>query len=618
MGQNISKRKIIKTSLIFLILNSLISYIIGFKFIKYTGAIEGVIDFSYVTALSVSHLFLLTHLIALIIIPLILILPKKNLIKCISICLGMLFLFTLYVDAVAFEQYRFHINKFIINMIIKGGKGIFHFDTKMYFIMGGLVLGLLTFEFLLYFVSEKLSSLRINKKLKYIYIIIFSTYLICNIMYAGASAYYFNPITKHNRLYPFYMPLTANRFLRKLNIVDVQDARANLKHTSIKNTNLNYPKSKLVFSDRTEKQKNIIYICIDAWRFDCMNEKISPNIYSLKEHSHYFRNHFSGSNGTRGGIFSIFYGLPSIYWDNMENNCISPVFINTLKKKNFQFGIFSTATLATPSFDRTVFSNIKDLETKTNGNRPSEGDFIVSQKFNRFIDSISIKKDRKPFFGFLFYDSAHGYDYPDNYKTVFNPSLKAVNYLDLNNDYDKTAFFNRYKNCVHYVDEQIAKVISKLKEKKMLENTIIVITGDHAQEFNDNKKNYWGHGGNFSKYQIKVPMIIFDTDNTFHEYTQKTSHFDIAPTILSKYLNCTNDSKDYSLGKDLYKIKDWDYIVSGSYINYGIITKDQIITKYYSGDFELTDKSLNVIDMDKLDFTKLNKIMKEINSFYQK
>ena len=50
------------------------------------------------------------------------------------------------------------------------------------------------------------------------------------------------------------------------------------------------------------------------------------------------------------------------------------------------------------------------------------------------------------------------------------------------------------------MDDLIGKVINQLKNKGLLENTIIIITGDHGQEFNDNKKGYWEHGGNFSKY----------------------------------------------------------------------------------------------------------------------
>jgi hypothetical protein len=40
------------------------------------------------------------------------------------------------------------------------------------------------------------------------------------------------------------------------------------------------------------------------------------------------------------------------------------------------------------------------------------------------------------------------------------------------------------------------------------DNTIVIITADHGQEFNENKLNFWGHNGNFTKYQTQVPLII--------------------------------------------------------------------------------------------------------------
>lgn len=364
-------------------------------------------------------------------------------------------------------------------------------------------------------------------------------------------------------------------------------------------------------------KKNILFICIDAWRADCISEEITPNIWSLRQHSKSFKNHYSGSNGTRGGLFSIFYGLPSIYWENMKSNCISPVFINSLQKYNYDFEIFSTATLLAPAFDKTIFSNLPNIETKTNGNRPSEGDAIITKKFNNYIKN---HKKNTPYFGFLFYDSAHGYDYPDDFKTKFNPSLNAVNYLKLNNDYDKTEFFNRYKNAINYIDSLIGKVIKRLKNKDLLKNTIIIIiiTGDHAQEFNDNHKNYWGHNGNFSKYQIKTPLMIYDTNYLPEDISYKTSHYDIIPTLMTKYLSYENPINDYSLGKNLFSEKDWEYLISGSYMNFGIISKDKIMTKYINGDFTLADLQLNELPLDNLNYSKLDSIITNMNSFYQK
>ncbi|MDP2514042.1 sulfatase-like hydrolase/transferase [Photobacterium damselae subsp. piscicida] len=56
---------------------------------------------------------------------------------------------------------------------------------------------------------------------------------------------------------------------------------------------------------------------------------------------------------------------------------------------------------------------------------------------------------------------------------------------------------NRYKNALFYIDGLIAKVLKHID----LQNTIIVITSDHGQEFNDNKQNYWGHSATTVMYK---------------------------------------------------------------------------------------------------------------------
>ena len=54
----------------------------------------------------------------------------------------------------------------------------------------------------------------------------------------------------------------------------------------------------------------------------------------------------------------------------------------------------------------------------------------------------SNKSAKKPFFGLLFYDSAHGYAYPSDFELKFLPSLKNVSYATLDNDSDPVPFFN--------------------------------------------------------------------------------------------------------------------------------------------------------------------------------
>jgi uncharacterized protein len=60
----------------------------------------------------------------------------------------------------------------------------------------------------------------------------------------------------------------------------------------------------------------------------------------------------------------------------------------------------------------------------------------------------------------------------------------------------------RYRAGAQDVDTQIAQVLNTLKERGVLDKTVVVITAEHGVEFNDTGKGYWGAGSSFSQQQF--------------------------------------------------------------------------------------------------------------------
>ena len=85
----------------------------------------------------------------------------------------------------------------------------------------------------------------------------------------------------------------------------------------------------------------------------------------------------------------------------------------------------------------------------------------------------------------------------------------------------------------------------------MADNTVVLITGDHGEEFNDLHKNYWGHNGNFSDYQLRTPFVLRWPGLPARRVDAATSHEDFVPTVMRHALGCEGDSADYSTGLDL-------------------------------------------------------------------
>src|SRR5699024_3017075 len=121
------------------------------------------------------------------------------------------------------------------------------------------------------------------------------------------------------------------------------------------------------------------------------------------------------------------------------------------------------------------------------------------------------------------------------------PSWTSVNYLTLDENTDVEPFFNLYRNSVHFVDALIGKALDKLRAQGMMDDTIIVITGDHGQAFNDTGLGYWGHNSNYSRYQTKVPLVIhWPGRQAPRRIGYFTSHMDIAATLMQRVLGVNN------------------------------------------------------------------------------
>jgi membrane-anchored protein YejM (alkaline phosphatase superfamily) len=585
--------------------------------IKYTSFLENIDGFFlklYLGITTASHFFLIGILSLVFSLPVYYITKSNKITQGVHIILSTFILVIVKLDSVIYEQFRYHISPIVLKLVLgKRSSDIFQFSTSNIVIAILFIIALFIIQFFFYYLANKLLLKTSELKVKITMIGFGLILLTSHLVYAWSDANYFRPVTQIKNVFPVFYPLTADKLMMNLGLVNLEKARQNEKMQVAKSANtLQYPLTPIA-SENTSK-KNILYLVIDTWRNGFMNAQITPNIYEFSKRCQIYTNHFSGSNMTTGGVFSLMYGIPATYFDTFTGQKIPPVLITELQKQQYQLEILSSSNLENPPFNRNAFANIPNLRLFSKGKKPSERDEEIN---NLWLSGFDKFDKKKPFFGFLFYDAAHGFDYPKDYSLVVKPSLSEVNYLELDDDYDPTLLINRYKNSLHYIDGLIGKVLRQLEEKGVLENTIIVITADHGQEFNDNKKGYWLHGGNFSKYQIEVPMLLFDASKISKTYNQKTIHYDIAPTIMKNYLGVINNSFDYSFGHDLFNPIPRSSFVCGYNQRFAIIEEKQITNIYPSGLFDVTDQQLNTLDDAYINYDLVSKELKGMNRFYK-
>jgi membrane-anchored protein YejM (alkaline phosphatase superfamily) len=246
-----------------------------------------------------------------------------------------------------------------------------------------------------------------------------------------------------------------------------------------------------------------------------------------------------------------------------------------LQKKNYDISIISSTNTNWPEFRKTCYIDVQEsIEDKFKG-APWRKD---EQSTECFLSHIDISSVKKPIFSFIFLDAPHGYSYPPE-ENKYNAPEGEINYLTISKgSQELNTTIKRYKNAVSYNDMLFGKMIKKLKEKDLYDNSLILYTSDHGQEFFE--QGNFGHNTAFSRGQIHIPLIIKLPDTLKRSGLAKkindslTSHQDIVPSILY-LLGVKNDPSEYSNGKNFFSDTfHRDYIFSANWNNNAILTKD--------------------------------------------
>jgi membrane-anchored protein YejM (alkaline phosphatase superfamily) len=555
---------------------------------------------------------LLAYLPALLLVPLALARPRRRLQSSAALLLSSFIVFAALIDTVIFQQYRFHLNAKVYTLLFGGAAGeIFFFSLSMYLQSALVILVIVVLELvwgrLLWRRIDAGSGLARGRTLA---LALLAVFLAQAGLHAWADVRGYIPITRQTRTLLAYVPLTAEKLFKRFGV------NATRSHDALRRadrgTNLNYPRSPLRCEPRNELP-NVLLVIIDGWRADALTEQITPHAASIAASSLRFEDHIAGGSATRTSMFSLFYSLPGTYWHAMLSEQRGPVLIDELLGNDYEIDIFASANLVNPEFDRTIFAEVPGLRLRSEGKRPSERDIDANRDFIEFLER---RAPERPFFSVLFYDAPHAYDLPDDAPRPFQPSWETVNYLALKPDSDPLPFRNLYLNSVHFNDALIGEVLAALEHHELTDETVLLITGDHGQEFNDNGLNYWGHNSNFSPAQVAVPLVIRWPGREPRRYTHRTSHFDVAPTLLRELLGCTTPPEEYGVGRSLLEPGGREWLLLANYSDYALVSDERIIAVSTYG-LELLDMRYRTVENEEPDRGAILEALRIRGRFYR-
>ncbi|MEN8152923.1 MAG: sulfatase [Acidobacteriota bacterium] len=304
-------------------------------------------------------------------------------------------------------------------------------------------------------------------------------------------------------------------------------------------------------SNKRVEGPNVVFIIVDTLRSDFTstgNTKKNTTEYlkdSLLPDSLYFKRAYSNAPWTLPSIASM---VTSKYPSKLGIRNL----VSRLGERDFTLAElmrekgYKTCSIISHILLKKVygFSQGFDIFNERNisdkfGNHYSISSPGISEDAVEFI-----KKNKKnKFFLFLHYFDPH-YIYIDHEKKGdYSGSFTSKDIAFLRKQISENNYsendINYLTDCydteIRFTDFHIGKVIEELKKTGLYENTVIVFTSDHGEEFVE--RGWLGHSTSLHSEQINVPLLIKPSKRSeiksFIEDEIPVSNLDIIPTLTS-------------------------------------------------------------------------------------
>ncbi len=464
--------------------------------------------------------------------------------------------------------YGFHLNGFVWNLLTTpGGIAALGAGPETFVAFAAVAAGILVAE-----VAVALAVLRAARESRFAQRLVsrrFATSVLLSLValtgfervsFGASRVDGYTSVLAAEEAFPFYMRTSFNHLAAQLGFHVV---RSGAPLTDLKGAGLAYPLHPIAFEPEAPRL-NVVVLCAESLRADVLNPENMPATWAFAEHALRFEHHVSAGNGTRMGVFGLFYGLPGPYWFRFLSARREPALLGALRERGYDLRAFTADDFSYPELAQTVFAGLDPSERiETGSHAPSwQRDRAMVGRIDDFLER---RDPARPFFMYAFFESPHArYDFPPE-TAVYRPYLESFDYVTMDLERDIEAIHNRYRNAVRHLDTQLDHVLATLRARDLLGSTLVVITGDHGEEFMEQGR--WGHNSAFSEPQIRVPLVLHVPGRDAGVSDRFTSHLDLPATLLDA-LGTSSPPGDYSLGQSLLGdverryalVSDWAHV----------------------------------------------------------
>ncbi len=296
-----------------------------------------------------------------------------------------------------------------------------------------------------------------------------------------------------------------------------------------------------------QSSPNLLFIVVDSLRADRLEaygyHRPTPAISSLAKDGVLFEESYSSAPWTLPAVATLFTGLAPTRHAATNTDALMSEELETLAERLLSKG-YSTSGI--------VSNRIIGKKTRFNqGFERFDQELARGHRFisSQLITQLAIRElavlardpNEKPFFLFVHYFDPH-YEYRNHEQIDYAGDsfgrLKGDEKIgqlrgmlaDLNES-ELDFIRDRYDEEILFTDSAIGRLLDRLDRLELTENTLVVFTADHGEEFRDH--GWLGHTQSLYRELVRVPLILRGPGVAQKlRLADPVSAVDLAPTLL--------------------------------------------------------------------------------------
>lgn len=515
---------------------------------------------------------------------------------------------SLLIDTQIFHYFKFHINPTLLQIFSENS----NYQSGMNFnFLYVTVPSLIVIEIVLAKYAKHKANKHRNNWISVTCLVTFiGSFALTHLIHIWADYTDYQPILVQDSTLPLSYPMTAKSFIAKNDWIVLPAADNETTAREMK-----YPLSRITVNPHNVRKYNYLIISVKGWNYESLNSKLMPFTDRFSKKTQFFTRHYAANSSSENAMFSFFYGLSPQYFNTASANNISPVLIEELQHEEYHVRTFiSNETNDKTILDTSTFSTIRERIPETLNNDLKTANAVVS-----FLEKLNSVNSANQAPQFIYVSLADPSILKNESGIVrFSPTISNDEGKLLTrkiNTKKIEELRNAYANSIYSTDLMIEKIITALEKTSLKNNTIVILAGEFGFELGYNDAWDFGYSGDYTYNKLHVPFMIYDQTETARKYDKLTSHTDLAPTLLEKYLGVTTSYSEYSTGNNLFeKDNPAEFIISGDSSIVYIVENDQITKINNRGNLFVTDSTDHKKTVN-IKMPTLLKAMRQLNKF---